>query len=50
MQLNVPEFDIVLEEGDTVRLGRFETETWIVYYGWNAWVVIELYVSWNISI
>ena len=37
MQLNVPEFEIVLTEGDTVRLGRFDTGTWLVHYGWYAW-------------
>ena len=37
MELNVPEFEITLEVGDYVRLGRFNAETWSVHYGWYAW-------------
>ena len=37
MELIIPDYDITLHEGDTVRLGRFDTETWLVHYGWYAW-------------
>lgn len=37
MELIVPEFDITLTVGDNVRLGRFDTDTWTVKYGWYSW-------------
>lgn len=27
----------MLHPGDRIRIHRFDTETWIVYYGWYAW-------------
>ena len=37
MELIVPEFDITLTVNDTVKLGRFDSTSWIVNYGWYAW-------------
>lgn len=37
MELNVPELNITLTVGDTVKLGRFDLETWIVQNGWYSW-------------
>lgn len=37
MQLIVPEYDITLTPGNTVRIGRFQRETWVVSYGWYSW-------------
>lgn len=49
MQLVVPEFDITLSEGDLVRLGRFNTETWYVHYGWYAWGNNRPVCGWYLS-
>lgn len=49
MQLNVPEFDIVLTEGDTVKLGRFSAEEWYVHYGWYAWGGNRPVCGWYLS-
>ena len=37
MELIVPEFDITLTVNDTVKLGRFDSASWVVNYGWYAW-------------
>ena len=49
MQLVVPEFDITLSEGDLVRLGRFNTETWYVHYGWDGWGNNRPVCGWYLS-
>lgn len=49
MTLNVPEFDIILQEGDTVKLGRFQAETWLVHYGWYAWGGNRPVCGWYLS-
>ena len=37
MELIIPEFDITLTVNDTVKLGRFDSTSWVVNYGWYAW-------------
>ena len=37
MCLPVPNSEICLRPGYKVRLGRFESDIWIVSYGWYTW-------------
>lgn len=35
--LPVPNTELVLHDGDIIRIGRFSNEEWIVQYGWYSW-------------
>lgn len=35
--LSAPDIDIHLYQGDHIRIGRFNHDTWLVSYGWYTW-------------
>lgn len=37
MSIELPEFKITLFEGSKVKLGRFDTTSWILSHGWYSW-------------
>lgn len=37
IQLNVPQHNLCLLPGQIVKLHRFESEKWVLGYGWYAW-------------
>lgn len=37
MCLSIPNSEIYLKPGYKIRLGRFESDIWIVSYGWYTW-------------
>lgn len=37
MCLTVPDSEVCLKPGYKIRLGRFESDIWIVSYGWYTW-------------
>lgn len=37
MTLSVPDYDITLSPGDSIRIGRFSNVVWTVAYGWYGW-------------
>lgn len=37
LSIDIPEFKMTLFEGSKVKLGRFDTTSWILSHGWYAW-------------
>ena len=34
VELTIPNLKLTLRDGDIIKLGRFDTESWIVHFGW----------------
>lgn len=37
LTLEVPEYHITLRVGSKLKLGRFDSTTWILMHGWYTW-------------
>lgn len=53
-ELKIPDSDIVLKEGDKIKLGRFdrknwEVNSWLVNYGWYSWGGNRPVCGWYLS-
>lgn len=49
VQLPVPGLSKCLYPGDIVKLGRFETTSWRVCYGWFSWGGNRPWCGWHLK-
>ena len=45
----VPDIDICIQPGNTVKLGRFSDVSWIVGYGWYSWGGNRPFCGWYLT-
>lgn len=49
LKLNVPNTSIYLTPGCKVKLGRFETDRWVVKHGWYTWGGNRPFCGWYLE-